>query len=198
MKIILLYVFLGITLSVSSQPVNDMIWKGNEAYRSGEYDKAEVAYKKVLEINRDNTTALFNLGNTLFKKKQYDDAINAYDKAAVLVEDPILKAKLYYNKGVVLTQENKLEESIAAYKQSLRINNADTLARENLQRALQERPPKESLNQEIKPKEERVKSDKLSKQQVEELLKDLEEQEQNLQNKKKKKSVSTDQPTKDW
>ncbi len=198
MKIIFLHFLLGITLSVSSQDVNDMIRRGNEAYSSGEYKKAETAYNKVLKINRNNTIALFNLGNTFYKLKKYDDAISIYDKTAALTGDPLLKAQLYYNKGVTLTKKNELEESILAYKQSLRINSADSFVRENLQRALLERSQKASIKQDKQKKEESPQPNKLTKQQVEELLKNLEEQEQNLQNKKKKKPVSIDQPIKNW
>lgn len=198
MKIIFLHFLLGITLSVSSQDVNDMIRRGNEAYSSGEYKKAETAYNKVLKINQNNTIALFNLGNTFYKLKKYDDAVRIYDKTAALTGDPLLKAQLYYNKGVTLTKKNELEESILAYKQSLRINSADSFVRENLQRALLERSQKAGITQDKQKKEESPQPNKLTKQQVEELLKNLEEQEQNLQNKKKKKPVSIDQPIKNW
>ena len=49
-------------------------------------------------------------------------------------EETALRSNSYYNKGVVLTKQQKLEESIEAYKNALRQNPDNTEARENLQK----------------------------------------------------------------
>ena len=112
---------------------------------------------------------------------------------------------MYYNKGVALTQQKKLEQSIESYKQSLRINPVDTLARENLQRALNEKKQQEqqqnqNQNQQKEQKENqpKPKQNKLNQQQVQQLLKALEEQEKKLQDKVNKKPPVAGQPDKDW
>lgn len=61
-----------------------------------------------------------------------------------------IRAKSFYNKGVILSQQKNLKESIEAYKNALRINPADKEARENLQKDLLElkkkQPPKKKMN----------------------------------------------------
>ena len=49
-----------------------------------------------------------------------------------------LRSNSYYNEGVVLGKQQKLEESIETYKNALRQNPDNTEARENLQKALLE------------------------------------------------------------
>lgn len=201
MKMLFLYIMLLGGIEAFSQDINRLIGKGNEAYRLQQYDKAVAAYKEALKADPGNTIALFNLGNALFKNKKYNEAANTYDEASKLAGDVKLQSQLFYNKGVALTQQKKLEESIAAYKQTLRMNTADTLARENLQRALNEKQQqKEDRKKEQKENENRPKPqpNKLNRQQVEQLLKALEEQERKLQDKMMKKPPAPGQPGKDW
>ncbi len=58
-----------------------------------------------------------------------------------------IKQQLIYNKGVSLSKQNKLEESIATYKQAVILNPGDEDAQVNLQKALLElkkkQPPPE-------------------------------------------------------
>ncbi len=202
MKMLFLYIMLLGSMEAFSQDVNRLIGKGNEAYRLQQYDKAVAAYKEALKADPGNAIALFNLGNALFKDKKYNEAANTYDEASKLTGNVKLQSQLFYNKGVALTQQQKLEESIAAYRQTLRMNTTDTLARENLQRALNEKQQQQKEQQQKEQKENQSRSNpqpnKLNKQQVEQLLKALEEQERKLQDKKMKKSPAPGQPGKEW
>lgn len=191
--------------ALHAQESNKLINKGNEAYKQQQYDKATEAYKVVLEKDPNNVIASFNMGNALFKGKKFEEAAKVFDEAAKKTEDKQLQAQLYYNKGVALTQQKKLEQSIESYKQSLRINPVDTLARENLQRALNEKKQQEqqqnqNQNQQKEQKENqsKPKQNKLNQQQVQQLLKALEEQEKKLQDKVNKKPPVAGQPDKDW
>lgn len=206
MRYFILFIALLSCYSAFCQKANKLINEGNKAYRLQEYDKAGNAYNKVLQADPGNTTAAFNLGNTLFKNKKYEDAEKVFDETVKKTDDRKLQSQLLYNKGVALTQQKKLEESINAYKQSLRINPADTLARENLQRALNEikkQQQQQQQNQQQQKKDQKEnqpkpKQNKLNNQQVQQLLKALEEQERKIQEKTMKKSPVPGQPDKDW
>ena len=131
------------------------------------------------------------------------------------------KSVSYYNKGVVLQNNKKLPECIDAYKNALKLNPEDEDARQNLQKALlqqkqqqqkekkdkEQKKPKEDEKQKEKqkPKDEdknnqpKPQPSKLSKQDAEEKLKALLEQEKNLQNKLRKVNTgSLAKPEKDW
>lgn len=204
MRTTLFYIMLLLAAPAFSQNINRLIGKGNEAYRLQQYDKAVAAYKEALKADPRNSIASFNMGNALFKNKAYEEAADTFDKAAQLTNDKRLQSRLFYNKGVALTRQKALEESIAAYKQTLRLNASDTLARENLQRALnerkqqQQRQENESREKEQKEDHPKPQPNKLNKQQVEQLLKALEEQERKLHDKMMKRTPVPAQPEKDW
>lgn len=203
MRTALLYIMLLLSAQAFSQNINRLIGKGNEAYRLQQYEKAVTAYQEALETDPNNIIASYNMGNALFKDKKYEEAATIFDKAARHTTDKKLQSQLLYNKGVALTQQKKLEESIAAYKQTLRVNASDTLARENLQRAINEQKQQQQQQNQNEKKEQKEnqpkpKPNKLNKQQVEQLLKALEEQERKLHDKMMKKAPGSGQPEKDW
>ena len=205
-----------------SQKDNALIKKGNEAYTKQEYEKAVSQYQKAIEKSPSNEVAQFNLGNALFKSNKPDDAISAFDNAVTRSKNNDSKSQAYYNKGVVQQNNKKLPECIASYKNALKLNPADEDARQNLQKALlqlkeqqkkqeqdkKKNKPKEDEKQKEKqkPKDEEKKNDapkpqpsKLSKQDAEEKLKALLQQEKNLQDKLKKvNAAGANKPEKDW
>ena len=220
--------FLGVLFflpaATFAQNEKKILKKGNEAYEKKEYDKAITNYKDVVGKNPANATAQFNLGNALYKTKKTDEAISAYDNALLNAGTKEDKSKAYYNKGVVLQKNDKLPDCIDAYKNALKLNPDDEDARQNLQRALvrqkqqQQQQQKEKKDKEQKkPREDQDKKNKqkpkdedkndqpkpqpskLSKQDAEEKLKALLQQEKNLQDKLKKvNSATLGKPEKDW
>jgi len=186
-----------------AQKENEWIAKGNEAYQQKQYGEAAKLYKKALDQSPGNTTAAFNLGNALYRSQQLDEAEKAFDNAVKVSKGKEVRADAWYNKGVTLTNEKKLQESIDAYKEALRLNPTDTLARENLQRALNEQKKQQQQeqqkNQKNKEQQKQQQKSKLTKQQVQQLLQALEQQEKNLQQKMQETKVPTPgQPDKDW
>ena len=112
--------------------------KGNRYYKDGKYDKAEEAYQKALS-KKESPVTRYNLGNAQYKKDNIDQAVKSFDDAATATDDPELKTKALYNKGVLLHKNNRLTEAIEAYKQALRLSPNDEEVRKNLQLALRAR-----------------------------------------------------------
>jgi tetratricopeptide (TPR) repeat protein len=185
-----------------SQEADKDVLKGNRLYQAGDFDKAAVAFDKALGRVPRNTTARYNLGNTHYRANRPEEAIASYDQAMADAGDQRFKADAWYNKGVVLGSQKKLTESIEAYKQALRLNPADSFARENLVRTLRElqkQKQQEQENQKKKQQEKQQQQPKMNKQQVQQLLQALQEQERQLQQKMQKMKVpSPSQPEKDW
>ena len=183
-------------LQAQAQKANSAIVKGNQAYRAKEYSKAGDFYKQALEQAPGNQVAHFNLGNTLYRDNMGSKAIEHFESVAKGSEEVNVRSDAHYNKGVVLTNQKKLPESIEAYKAALRLNPTDSFARQNLQRALNEQ--KQQQNQD-KQKQQQKKQEKLNKQQVLQMLAALQEQEKLLQQKLNRSKVpSPTQPGKDW
>ena len=205
-----------------AQSEKAIIKKGNEAYAKKDFEAAITQYKKAAEKYPLNVIAQYNMGNALYRNNKADDAVSAYESAVSGFHTPVEKSRAYYNKGVVLQNNNKLPDCIDAYKNALKLNPEDDDARQNLQKALQQqkeqqqkekkdkeqkKPKEDEKNKEKqKPKEEGKKEDqpkpqpsKMSKEDAEEKLKALLQQEKNLQDKLKKVgTASPNKPEKDW
>lgn len=188
--------------SLFAQKVNRLIEKGNEAYRLGHFNKAEELYKEALRLEPYNRVASFNLGNALYRGKKYSESMAVFDDLAQRSPDSAFRSKIKYNQGVILTEQHELHRSIEAYKQSLRLNPADTFARENLQRALNEwysdQADKPRAKKEEKNNVQKPKSPQLTKQQMEQMLKALEDQEKTTFEKMTRKPLSGQKPEKNW
>ena len=195
---LLIWILALVPFCVQAQQPNDDISKGNEAYRKQEYSKAGSFYQRALQKTPGNPVAAFNYGNTLLKENKQDEAIEQFEASANNGNSKSAKADALYNKGVVYTKQKKLDESIGAYKSALRLNPADTLARQNLQRALNEKQKKQE-QQKQENNQQPKKQPKMNKQQVQQMLNALQEQEKQLQQRMQKSKVpAPGQPDKDW
>ena len=182
-------------LSVAQPDLGDLLYKGNEAYKAKAYPEAEKAYREALKRSPASVAARFNLGNTLYRGKKTTEAIPFFDAIAQSDAADDLRASAFYNKGVVLSQMRKIDESIMAYKQALRLNPADSLARENLQRAMNEKKQQQRSAQ----PESKKQPTTLNKQQVMQLLNAMQEQEKLLRQRLNQSATpSVNRPEKDW
>jgi Ca-activated chloride channel family protein len=221
-KAVVVIALLCISLPSFSQNTKEAMIKGNKAYKEKDYAAAEGAYQQALKNSDTNSTASYNLGNALYKNNNAEEAIKSYDNAIASTQDNSIKQKAYYNKGVALQAAKKLPECIRAYENALILNPADEDARQNLQRALKEQQkqqnqdnkkkqdknqkkqqqPKDQQNndQQKNNQEPKPSPSKLSKQDAEEKLKSLLENEKQLQDKmhKMKGAPAPDSPEKDW
>lgn len=210
-----LILFMVTGTSVYAQKENKLVKKGNQAYQEKKYSQAVSEYRQALRVNPSGSAARFNLGNALYRSGQANESLNAYDSAIIQSATPMEKSGAWYNKGVVLQQNKKLPECIEAYKNALRLNPTDSQARFNLQKALvqqkqqqQQKEKKQNQQQQQQKKEQQQQqkkdqpqpsASKMTKQEAEEKLKALMQQEKNLQDKLHKvNAASPNKPEKDW
>ncbi len=208
LTIIILLLFSAKSIAQEDQ---QLISLGNRLYKQQQFEKAAAEYQKAAELNNKNTKAQYNMGNAFFRSNKLDQAEKAFDAAAQNALEDSMKSSAFYNKGVSLSQQKKLQESIGAYKNSLRINPEDEEARENLQKALnelkqqqQQQSPKneQKKNEDQKdPKKDKPRQNKskLNEKQAEQMLNALRQEEKAIQkdlqnNKAKNGSI----PQKDW
>lgn len=193
--------------SATAQSADKLIKEGNKAYTNKSYDIAKIQYQGAIAEDPANTKSVFNLGNAYYKAGQKDSALLQYDLASKQFKDAESKGKSLYNKGVVLQNDKKLPECIEAYKQALRLNQNDEDARHNLQKALQQQKDEDKKKEEEKKKDQDKDKDqkpkpqqsKLTKNEAEEKLNALMQQEKKLQDKLHKSSAqSPEKPEKDW
>jgi Ca-activated chloride channel family protein len=204
-ELLITSLFCLVAILSSAQDTSKLIDAGNNYYRHQQYDKAEAEYRKVLEISPDNQTAKFNLANSLIKQNKNDDAIKLLTELNVPEKKIETRSDAFYNLGVIFSNQKKVEESIEAYKETLRLNPADNDARENLQKALLElkkkNPPEEnkSNKKNKEPPQKQQPKTKLSPKQVQQQLKSLEQKEKELQQRlQKNNSKTSNSEPKDW
>lgn len=206
-RVILIIGLLFIGRNVSAQKPEPEIYKGNELYKKQQYDKANEAYQEALAKNPSNPVANFNNGNASFRQNKYDEAIQSFDNIINNTTDSNIKQQAYYNKGVALSKQQKLMESIDAWKEALRLNPNDKQTRENLEKALRELKKKQQEEKQKNKKEQKKEQEKqkqqpqskLSQQRVEQLLRALQEKEKEVNAKLNQTKVpAPSKPDKDW
>lgn len=136
MKWMILLTMILLSVAAFAQPDRKYVRKGNNDYKDGNYQQAEVEYRKALEGNPASYKADFNLGNALYKQKQYDAAAAKYAGLAEKESDRQKLGRYYYNLGNALFEKKSYQESIEAYKNALRNMPGDLDAKHNLQLAL--------------------------------------------------------------
>ncbi len=153
--------------------------EGLKAYQSGDFDAARKYYESILQDAEDNSSALYGLGTTAYQQKDYEKALDAFNKIQK-TDQTDLKSKVLYNLGNTLAAMKNNEEAIEYYRQALVINPHDKDAKHNYEilRYIQKQE-----NQKNKQKES--KQNKSPKNQ---------KQEKNQQN-KERKQPNKDQPS---
>ncbi|MBO9200079.1 MULTISPECIES: tetratricopeptide repeat protein [Niastella] len=190
---------------VKAQDENAAIREGNKLYHNRQFEKSLPAYQKAVEQNPKNLTARYNLANARFRTGNMPDAEKSYDELIENTTENKYKEKGYYNKGVSLTKQQKLQESIDAYKNALKLDPTDEDARFNLQKALTEQKKQnqsqqqQQKQQQQKQQKQKPENNKLDKRKIEQYLKSLEQKEQDVQRKmQENRARSVTQPEKDW
>lgn len=176
-----LYLFgiLAFTSAVSyaQKTDRDYLRSGNKLYNDSLFVKAEVDYRKALEINPKSADAMFNLGNSLLMQQKPKEAMEQFEAAARLEKDKEKLAHIYHNMGVILQSSKQLPQCIEVYKESLRNNPKDDETRYNLVLAQKQLKDQQQQNQDQKKDQ---KQDQ--KQDEKEQNKDQQEQQQQQQN----------------
>ena len=130
-KLFMAVVFLGAYGDGFAQ-TNVLLNQGNKYYDQQNYQQAEADYTKALARDPNNTSGLFNLGNTLYQEKRYDSSRKIMEATANKVKDKGSKAAANYNIGNSYMSQQKWEDAVNAYKQTLRNNPQDGDAKYNL------------------------------------------------------------------
>jgi Ca-activated chloride channel family protein len=197
--------FLALPAVVNAQDENAAIREGNKLYHEKQYDKALPSYQRAVEQNPQNATARLNLANARFRTGNFPEAEKSFDDLIEKSTDKNYKVKGHYNKGVTFTKQSKLQESIDAYKNALKLDPTDEDARFNLQKALTEQKKQNQGKEQKQPqqkqqqKKKQPQQNKLDKKKIEQYLKSLEQKEQEVQRKiQQNRSRSVTQPEKDW
>jgi tetratricopeptide (TPR) repeat protein len=129
---VLIFNLLAITFSSYAQADKKYIRQGNKNYDKDKFAESEVLYRKAMDNNKETPDAIFNIGDALYKQEKFEDAGKQFVENINRNDDKEKKSAGLYNLGNSLLMENKVKESIEAYKGSLKMNPESLEAKYNL------------------------------------------------------------------
>jgi Ca-activated chloride channel family protein len=206
-RILTIQCFLLAAIAQAQSPKTEkFIQAGNEFYKQEQFNKAAVEYNKAVQADPADLVARFNQANAIYKQDQKVEAVKLYNSVSKDAVAKDMRSKAWYNKGVILSQEKNIEESIEAYKNALRNSPDDKEARENLQKALLElkkKPPppekKENKNNKKQQQQQKQSQSKMSPKDALQKLQLLEQKEKEVQQRmQKEKNTGAGSQPKDW
>ena len=228
-KYIGIFSLLFLAVSVSAQKAErDFIRKGNRFFKDSIYVNAEVNYRKALEVNPKSTVSMFNLGNTLAHQNKLKEAMEQYVTATKIEKDNSKLSQIYHKMGVIFHSQKDYAKAVEAYKESLRNNPKDDETRYNLalaqkmlndqqnqnqnqnqdkneqqkEQEKQKQDQNQDKNQEQQqqsPAKPEKKENEMSKENAEQLLNSIMQDEKDVQDKVKKQQViQGSRLEKDW
>lgn len=177
--LILFFAFL-FSLSAFAQTSHSLLRSGDLSYDNDDYQTAEEEYRKSL-ATENSTKGAYNLGNSIYQQKRFDEAIRHYTTAAESAKNNKVKSNAYHNLGNALYAKQDFQESINAYKNALRLDPKDLETKFNLgqaQRQLQIQQQQQQQQQNSDSKEGENDPDDQQQQQEGEQQQDQQPQEQ--------------------
>jgi tetratricopeptide (TPR) repeat protein len=129
---LILFIMLYFTGSLYAQADRKFIRQGNREFEKDKFSESEISYRRAIDKNKTSGDAVFNAGDALYKQKKYEDAGKQFIESHKMNEDKGKRSASMYNLGNSLLMANKLQESIDAYKNSLKLYPDNMEAKYNL------------------------------------------------------------------
>lgn len=181
MKKLILFLLLFPVLAAFSQQDGGHLRKGNELYKKGKFNEAEIEYRKGLEKKPDSYVGKYNLSNALYKQKKYKESSVLMDSLIQKSKDPNQQASAYHNLGNSLLQDKAYAESAEAYKKALKLKPDSEDTRYNLSYALKKLQQQQQQQQQ-KQQQKNQNKDQDKKDQQKQQQKDQQQKEEKKQN----------------
>ena len=132
------YIFLAAVFSVmacvyasAQNPDRRDVRRGNRDFKKEDYKAAEIDYRKALVKDSTSFAAGYNLGNTLYRMGDNEQAGKIYDKLQETAQTSPYAADYYYNVGNVTAGAENWQAAVDAYRLALLKNPSDMDAKEN-------------------------------------------------------------------
>ena len=132
------YIFFTAVFSVmacvyasAQNPDRRDVRRGNRDFKKEDYKAAEIDYRKALVKDSASFAAGYNLGNTLYRMGDNEQAGKIYDKLQETAQTSPYAADYYYNVGNVTAGAENWQAAVDAYRLALLKNPSDMDAKEN-------------------------------------------------------------------
>ncbi len=190
----------GMAMSGMAQTERKFIREGNDFFEKQDFEKAEVEYRKASDKRAESFEAAFNMADALYKQKKYEEALSQFTALAKKETDKERLGEIYHNIGNTLLAMQKTDESIEAYKESLRNRPASEPTKYNLEFARQKQQQEQNKDQQNQDKnqdknqdQDQDKEDQDKENQDKDQGKDQDKKDQQEQNKDQQNQDKKDQ-----
>jgi len=126
MKQLIITILIFTNLITFSQEERKYIRSGNKSYLKKDYNNAEVEYQKAIVADTTSFTANYNLANSYYKQEKYDLAETKYKFLAENSDSKNKRAKVFHNlgnsqmkEGEKLLKESKAQEAMKKMQESI-------------------------------------------------------------------------------
>ena len=149
-RIFIIGICILLTLAAGAQnsSVRKQTRKGNREYNRKHYDRAEVDYRRALQVDSTAYRAQHNLGNALYRSKEYAEAQRHYDMALREPSlDPKTRSGMLHNRGnchlqAGLQKDDRAQgledfrQAVSDYQEALKLDPKNDDTRYNLSYAM--------------------------------------------------------------
>ncbi len=144
---LLLLLFVSVSASAQSYKERGEVRKGNRAYAEEDYATAQEHYTKALEYAPTSFEVRYNMGSAMLKGGDTLSSVTIFEELAV---DSLFsegqRAISHYNLGNAQFVQQKLEDALESYKNSMRLDPDDLEAKYNYaytKKLLEQQPPQD-------------------------------------------------------
>ena len=136
MKKILRYSLAALLLALSSvaalaQTDRKEVRAGNRQFKKGNWQNAEIEYRKAQAKDSSSFAAAYNLAGALYREENFDEAGKSLERMKDVAPLSPNASDYYYNLGNIAVKKKDWKAAVDAYKQSLLLNPGDLDAKEN-------------------------------------------------------------------
>jgi len=194
LKLVVFGTILLLVTSIYAQSGRQQVSEGNRLFTEEKYDEANNAYRDALLDDPESDIIQFNIGDTQYKKKKYEEALKEFE-GVLDSDDIIMQSNTYYNMGNTFYRMGKLPESILSYKRALELNPDDLDAKYNLEfvrkklKDQAEKQPQENQQQQQQQQQEQQQGDQQEQQEE----KEQEQQQQDQQDQQNQEQQQEEQ-----
>ncbi|MCK5135481.1 MAG: tetratricopeptide repeat protein [Bacteroidales bacterium] len=196
-RIRLVCLFSLFTLALYGQNDRKAIRQGVQAYEDGDFSEAEVQFRKAGDLNQESFEAEFNTGAAMYGQEKYEETLKQYETLVDRTGDPKTLAHVWHNIGNSLLEAQQYEQSIEAYKNSLRLNPSDADTKYNLayakQKLQEQQQQQQQQNQDQNKDQQDQDQDQDQDQQQQEQDQDQQQQEQDQEQEQDQQQQEQDQ-----
>lgn len=139
------------TLFSAQENYKTLVYKGNQQFDKQNYESSSSKYMEAMKLNDKDFMAHYNLGNSLYKRKMYEEAQAEFEKAEKLASTIPDKGAALYNLGNTYMQKEDSKKAAELYKQALKQDPYNESIRKNYEIAmLKEKEKEQQKNQKNK------------------------------------------------